>query len=48
MMKEGVVQLICENMKQMLKENLPRDINCDQENNQVNICNWTLTIDMLQ
>merc|ERR1719273_1105568 len=34
MMKEGVVQLICENMKQMLKENLPRDINCDQENNQ--------------
>ena len=30
MIKEGVVQLICANMKSILKENLPRDINCDQ------------------
>ena len=30
MMKEGVVQLICANMKNILKENLPKDINCDQ------------------
>ena len=30
MMKEGVVQLICANMKKILKENLPRDTNCDQ------------------
>jgi len=30
MVKEGVVQLICANMKQILKENLPRDSNCDQ------------------
>ena len=30
MMKEGVVQLICANMKKILKENIPRDINCDQ------------------
>ena len=30
MMKEGVVQLICANMKNILKENLPKDTNCDQ------------------
>ena len=30
MMKEGVVQLICANMKTILKENLPKDTNCDQ------------------
>ena len=30
MIKEGVVQLICANMKKMLRENLPRDKDCDQ------------------
>jgi len=30
MMKEGIVQMICSNMKDMLK-NLPRDMNCDKE-----------------
>ena len=30
MMKEGVVQLICANMKTIIKDNLPKDINCDQ------------------
>merc|ERR1719210_1189250 len=30
MMKEGIVQLICSNMKEMLKH-LPRDMNCDKE-----------------
>ena len=29
MMKEGIVQMICSNMKEMLK-NLPRDMNCDK------------------
>merc|ERR1712020_178427 len=29
-MKEGIVQMICSNMKDMLK-NLPRDMNCDKE-----------------
>ena len=29
MMKEGIVQMICSNMKDMLK-NLPRDMNCDK------------------
>ena len=29
MMKEGIVQLICSNMKEMLKH-LPRDMNCDK------------------
>ena len=28
MMKEGIVQMICSNMKEMLK-NLPRDMYCD-------------------
>jgi protein transport protein SEC24 len=30
MIKEGIVQLICSNMKEMLKH-LPRDMNCDKE-----------------
>jgi len=30
MMKEGIVQMICSNMKDMLKH-LPRDMNCDRE-----------------
>ena len=29
MMKEGIVQMICSNMKEMLK-NLPRDMYCDK------------------
>ena len=29
MMKEGIVQMICSNMKDMLKH-LPRDMNCDR------------------
>jgi hypothetical protein len=29
MIKEGIVQLICSNMKEMLKH-LPRDMNCDK------------------
>ena len=29
MMKEGIVQLICSNMKEILKH-LPRDMNCDK------------------
>ena len=29
MVKEGVVQLICQNMKSLLKH-LPRDMNCDK------------------
>ena len=29
MMKEGIVQMICSNMKEMLKH-LPRDMNCDK------------------
>ena len=29
MMKEGIVRLICSNMKEMLKH-LPRDMNCDK------------------
>jgi len=30
MVKEGVVDLICANMKDMLRNHLPRDLNCDK------------------
>ncbi len=35
MIKEGIVQLICSNMKEMLTH-LPRDMNCDKVNQKSN------------
>ena len=34
MIKEGVVEILCKNMKEMLR-NLPRDTNCDKSSMRV-------------